>query len=204
VGGLIGWNYHGTVINCYAGSDVEGQCGVGGVIGKGYETITNCYSVGNVSSDANIVGGFAGYNKGTISSSFWDNQTCGASHGVGETGEGAVTGVTGKTTDQMQTVGTFTDGGWDFKGESVNGTEDIWTICEGETYPILVRQRFIGDFVGLDGVDMADFAVLASAWRSTNGQDNWCSVCDISEPNDAVIDEGDLSVFADNWLAHAR
>jgi len=34
----------------------------------------------------------------------------------------------GKTTAEMQMESTFTDAGWDFIGESVNGTEDIWWI----------------------------------------------------------------------------
>jgi len=49
-------------------------------------------------------------------------------------------------------------------------------------------------------VDLRDFAVLASAWHSRDGDENWNRHCDISEPNDNVIDEYDLAVFADSWL----
>ena len=32
---------------------------------------------------------------------------------------------------------TFLEAGWDFVGETVNGTEDIWWIEEGRDYPRL-------------------------------------------------------------------
>ena len=50
-------------------------------------------------------------------------------------------------------------------------------------------------------VDFIDFAVLGLAWYSQPGDGNWNEICDISEPNDNVIDELDLEVFAENWLA---
>ena len=43
----------------------------------------------------------------------------------------------GKTTAQMRRAGTFLDAGWDFIGETENGTEDIWWIDEGVDYPRL-------------------------------------------------------------------
>jgi len=57
-----------------------------------------------------------------------------------------------------------------------------------------------GDFQPDGRVDLYDFAILGSAWLSSPGQINWNPVCDISEPNDNIIDELDLSVFCENWL----
>jgi len=37
----------------------------------------------------------------------------------------------------MQNAATFLNAGWDFVGESENGTDDIWMICEGKYYPRL-------------------------------------------------------------------
>ncbi len=55
---------------------------------------------------------------------------------------------------------------------------------------------------GPDGdVDFEDFCVLAETWLSEPGQPHWNSACDISDPNDNVIDERDLAVFTDCWLA---
>ena len=60
---------------------------------------------------------------------------------------------------------------------------------------------YSGDFDEDCYVDFYDFAVLAAAWRSEQGDSNWNPACDISVPNDNVIDELDLEVFAGNWLA---
>jgi len=43
----------------------------------------------------------------------------------------------GRSTAQMQNAATFLNAGWDFVGESENGTDDIWMICEGKYYPRL-------------------------------------------------------------------
>ncbi len=48
-------------------------------------------------------------------------------------------------------------------------------------------------------VDFQDFAIFALAW-SESGDSPWISDCDISLPA-GIIDEEDLQVFADNWLA---
>jgi len=63
---------------------------------------------------------------------------------------------------------------------------------------------FLGDFEPDGDVDFFDFAVLGSAWRSTPNDDNWNSACDISDPKDGVIDELDLAIFTENWLASIK
>ncbi len=62
-------------------------------------------------------------------------------------------------------------------------------------------ERLAGDFESDYDVDFFDFAVLASAWLSEPGNGNWNRECDISDPNDDIIDYNDLAVFAANWLA---
>lgn len=51
----------------------------------------------------------------------------------------------------------------------------------------------------LDKVDYADFAVLAAAWLSSEGDANWNPICNLAAPND-IIDTADLTAFAANWL----
>ena len=68
----------------------------------------------------------AGY--GLVTDCFWDVQT---------SGQTTSAGGTGKTTAEMQTASTFLKAGWDFMGETANGTEDIWWILEGKDYPRL-------------------------------------------------------------------
>ena len=58
------------------------------------------------------------------------------------------------------------------------------------------------DISGDGRVDFADFVRLANAWRSTTGNANYDANCDISStPGDGVIDEKDLAVLCQNWLA---
>jgi hypothetical protein len=57
-----------------------------------------------------------------------------------------------------------------------------------------------GDFDGDGDVDLVDFPVLASAWRTEPGDPNWNPDCDISDLDDDFIDELDLGVYADYYL----
>ena len=56
------------------------------------------------------------------------------------------------------------------------------------------------DFQPNGNVDLEDFVVLAAAWRSRPGEQNWNPFCDISDPNDNFINERDLAVLADDYL----
>ena len=56
-----------------------------------------------------------------------------------------------------------------------------------------------GDFDEDGEVNCDDLRVLALAWMSKSGDDNWNPVCDISDPNDEVIDGQDFGVFAMDW-----
>lgn len=134
--GLVGSN-KGSVTNSYSTGSVSGNEEVGGLIGaNGYliwsepnpGTVSYCYSIGSVSGITSV-GGLVGHHvAGSITSCFWDTQ---ASRQI------ASVGGTGKTTIEMQMVGTFLEAGWDFVDETANGTEDIWWILEGQDYPRL-------------------------------------------------------------------
>ena len=137
VGGLVGSTCWGCrITDCYATGNVSGgdsgNIDLGGFVGWNWKTtITNCYASGKifVQSRSGHAGGFAGENKeSNIINCFCDQQAGGLSRSrVG----------TGKTTAEMQTAKTFLDAGWDFVGETANGTEDLWWINEGKDYPRL-------------------------------------------------------------------
>lgn len=59
---------------------------------------------------------------------------------------------------------------------------------------------FSCDLDGDKDVDFVDFAVLASAWSTQTGDLWWNPDCDISDPNDSIIDEHDLDVCTESWL----
>ncbi|GAG07989.1 unnamed protein product, partial [marine sediment metagenome] len=134
VGGLVGWNWDGTITNSYATGSVSGNEGVGGLVGWNSswwerEMITNCYSVGSVTGTTDV-GGLVGSNDGGVSVSFWDIET---------SGQTTSDGGAGKTTAEMQNPNTFMDAGWDFVDKS-DGPSDIWAEPVGGGYPIFCWQ----------------------------------------------------------------
>ena len=135
VGGLVGVNFD-MVMDSYAAAEVFGLDCVGGLVGENYlwpdtflpPEVSYCYSVGSVFGSDNA-GGLVGNNEGgMVTDSFWDTESSGLSISDG--------GV-GRTTSRMQRESTFTNAGWDFVDETVNGTEDIWWILEDQDYPRL-------------------------------------------------------------------
>ncbi len=159
VGGLIGYNSTSEVKNSYALGAVEGDIQVGGLVGsfQNNSHIKYCYSTGNVIGTTDV-GGLVGFNyQSTAESSFWD---MGTSNQVN-----SVLG-TGKTTAEMQLISTYTDAGWDFVGESANGTGDIWDINSG--YPIIVATPEEDETLP---VQLSSFDAIATS--SNTAQLNW-------------------------------
>lgn len=135
IGGFVGRNfYHADIANCYATGRATGKRNVGGLVGENQcifslvGEIRNCYSTGGVVSSSPYSGGLVGRNCRDVGFSFWDVQTSGKAESAGGTG---------KITAEMQIASTFLEAGWDFVGETANGTEDIWWIDEGKDYPRL-------------------------------------------------------------------
>jgi hypothetical protein len=128
-GGLCGYNTTNSVIsNSFSLGDVNGSDFAGGFLGYNNNSaiVNNCYSAGSVSGEGTKGGFVAGnVNESEVNGSFWDLNTSGQSESAGGTG---------KTTEEMQTMTTYTEAGWDFVGESVNGNEDIWVINELNNY----------------------------------------------------------------------
>ncbi|MCF7958348.1 MAG: SBBP repeat-containing protein [Phycisphaerae bacterium] len=130
LGGLCGSN-NGIIDNCYTMSDLSGNTSLGGMCGQNMLNgiITNGYSTGPVSG-LDLLGGFCGENDGAIDFSFWDVDTSGMGSEDDDNN-----GATGKTTLQLWSKNLFTDTGWDFIGETENGSENIWRIDDGFDYP---------------------------------------------------------------------
>jgi hypothetical protein len=218
VGGLVGGNYEGSISSCYSTGTTNGSYKVGGLLGGGYHnSIVNCYSTGSVVGLGNYVGGLVGYNnEGDISNCYSTGSVGGTGDYVGGLvgynpngsvsssyfllGAGPENGYGEPLTDgQMKQQASFV--GWDFVGETANGTEDIWRMCiDGVNYPLQWWQFNMADFTCPDGVDFIDFAILANAWLSDSVQANWNSRCDIGEPPDNVINILDLAIFTQHWL----
>jgi hypothetical protein len=126
LGAFVGLNSGGKFTNCYATGSTSGSEFVGGLVGLNLGTVFNCYATGSVTGDS-WTGGLIGIGH-SVYNSFWDIESSGQMESAGGMG---------KTTAEMQAESTFTDAGWDFVGETANGTEDIWWILEGQDYPRL-------------------------------------------------------------------
>ena len=137
VGGLVGYmGYNSTltssISDCYCTGEVSGTDYVGGLVGANQSSsITNSYSTCNVTATSNAAGLVSFNMNSTISNCFYDSNTSGQS----DTGKGIP-----KTTAEMKTQSTFT--GWDFAGETANGTIDIWAISSTQNngYPCFMSQ----------------------------------------------------------------
>jgi len=79
------------------------------------------------------VGGLVGYNKATVSNSFWNRVTSGMEESDGGTG---------KTTAEMMDIATFTGAAWDITAVTLGETNPAytWNIVDNETYPFLSWQ----------------------------------------------------------------
>jgi hypothetical protein len=148
VGGLVGRNgidliprrvlQPGDIDRSYSTASVRGETYVGGLIGDDRcGSVRQCYSTGAVSGSAQVGGLIGGLAWSLdVTTSFWDVEISGLT--VSSAGQG-------KTTAQMRTANTFLNAGWDFVGETANGTEDIWRISEGRDYPRLSWERVLED-----------------------------------------------------------
>jgi hypothetical protein len=69
-----------------------------------------------------------------------------------------------------------------------------------EAVGVLHDQQHSAD-INLDGrVDAFDFALLASAWKSNFGRQNWIARSDLAEARDLSVDNHDLAILATQWL----
>jgi hypothetical protein len=218
-GGLVGQNgvniptreRQGTVSNCYSRGAVTGDWAVGGLVGANrLGNVDMSYSTGLVTdTDSNSLtppvppddpfdpiykgaGGLVGGNISNLTSCFWDMET---------SGQTTSDGGAGKTTAEMQTAGTFLEAGWDFVDEIANGTEDIWSICDGTNYPRFVWQIAAGDFVCPDGITIDDFSFFMEHWLDDNCDlsNGYCQGTDLDQSG--TVDINDLEILLEIWSA---
>lgn len=68
-----------------------------------------------------------------------------------------------------------------------------------EAVGILHEQQYAAD-INLDGiVDHSDLSLLAAAWQSHFGRENWSNRSDLAKPANLSVDGRDFAVFAAQW-----
>jgi hypothetical protein len=155
-GGITGGIIGGMIRYCYSTGNVSAGNYAGGIAGgtSSNPTISNSYSRGSVSALSAGAGGLAGrlYTAITVEFSYATGPITGSSDIGGLFGETnavipTITGVcfydrdttgyvfgtwveggTATYTSDMITELTYTSNSWDFTGETVNGTNYIWSI----------------------------------------------------------------------------
>lgn len=143
VGAIASATFGSTQINnCFATGTITGANYIGGLTGLNQGTsLNNDYFIGSVSASGTIAGGLVGWNKAAINNSYASAVITGSTTGALVGNEQGTTNNsfydsevatggsgTGKTTTEMKTQTTFADAGWDFIGESANGTNEIWAL----------------------------------------------------------------------------
>ncbi|MHC4207140.1 MAG: GLUG motif-containing protein, partial [Planctomycetota bacterium] len=126
-GGVCGRNY-GTIRNCYAEATLNNSQFVGGLVGRNWGQIFHCFSAGHV-SDSNFVGGLVENNSGgMIMSSYWDVNTSQIF-----TSSGGLP----RTTEQLRDPNTFIC--W--------GCDPVWIIDAAVDYPRLWWEETPGELL---------------------------------------------------------
>ena len=123
VGGLVGDNY-GPITNSYTNVEMSGDSWVGGIIGCNFSggIVTNSYTVPRINRSSSSSGGLLGANSGSRSiNSYWDKEVSGISSGD--------YGV-GLTTAELQSPITST-------GIYSRWSTNAWDFGSNEQYPAL-------------------------------------------------------------------
>ncbi len=153
-GGFVGRIWSATVEDCYArgAATDSGNASLGGSAGgfagnvQSGSTLTRCYATG-APAGSTYQGGFVGYDQtGAYVTCAWDTTTSGEADACGS---GAVSGVTGYTTAEMQD-GTATTGWpaveWGIIAASNNGYACLLGItsgCVAATTPNVIGDRTV-------------------------------------------------------------
>ena len=154
VGGLLGNNWGGTVMNCYSSSSVTGDEFVGCLIGMNDDgAVVNCWSAGNVVGELYTGGLVGGHWGGLVSNSYSEGNVTGQDGVgglVGENHEGAV--------DGSYAIGNVT-GSWSVGG--LLGENHGGRVEDSYAAATVTGAVFVGGLVGYN--DGAIFSSYANA-----------------------------------------
>jgi len=130
IGGLVGTNDGGTILESFSTGSAYGASYVGGLVGfNNNGMISESYSVGDVGGVENYIGGFVGSNSGAIIDSYSTGSV------IGNGDEGFVGGFVGSNG--------YCDDGGNCRGGTISGS-----YSTGDVYG---AKSFIGGFAGSNG-----------------------------------------------------
>jgi hypothetical protein len=144
MGGLAGYcqmppSVHGLQDGYAIGSITAGRSSrnIGGLVGEMFCPLVHCYAATRVAigETSQGIGGLVGYTHSR------DVQAC---YFLDPNDGGGPINKYGTPLTQAQMMREASFVGWDFAGETANGTEDIWWIDEGKDYPRLWWEKCSG------------------------------------------------------------
>ncbi|WP_258099569.1 Ig-like domain-containing protein [Marinoscillum pacificum] len=204
IGGIVGAITNSTVSECFNAGNLNPTASIesrsGGITAFiTYDCkIENCYNKGNAAIGVFAVNNGSGnsvknsfnigqtpygfgtnvaeFNTISISNSFWDTEASG-------TTDGGNAGGVGKSTADLKTLKTLIAAGWDFTGESTNGTGDIWQMDEETGYPIHAWSKEQDPIIYIEGsvVDENDAVFTAGEVRLRIDQNTDPEIITLSE-----------------------
>ncbi|MEN6308474.1 MAG: hypothetical protein ABFD91_12035 [Anaerohalosphaeraceae bacterium] len=200
IGGLVGVFSFSYVNNCYSQGSIDASSTAdtfGGLIGQCDTVlfeIKNCYAV------CQIIGG-SGINVGGLIG-FGDPQMVTQSYFLSTADGGGPDNNIGLVRTAVQLKQRATYEGWDFVGQSQDGSDEIWRMCKnGVAYPRLSWEyAHGGDFDCPDGIDTADLLALAFSWLGSEQADQTYRTSVDADCN-GKIDLRDFAVLAGYWLS---
>ena len=111
LGGIAGTSVAGRIENVYSDGSVGSSFNSGGIVGFNYlGTLLNSYSIARVNNGGGLVGVQDG---GQITNCFWDIQKTGQHEGYLISQSYATIQITGLSSNQMRNPQHFIDAGWD-------------------------------------------------------------------------------------------
>ena len=173
VGGVVGYQWGGSITGCSSSATVQGTGSVGGVVGQtNYSaTLTACYSTENVTLESNnsnstYAGGVVGYNgASTLTACYATSKVTGTGTGSGSIYVGGVTG--------SNDLGTL-------------------TACYHATGDVTGASRSTGGVVGRNYKDNSGSSIVTACyWNGTVTDDNGIG-------ND-MVGNGEATKVADDW-----
>lgn len=200
-GGMIGGFFNGTMTDNYSLVNVSGSEYAGGLIGR-YTggTVTENYSTGTVTGTSNL-GGFIGIVSGSsASNNYWFISQSGQSNGVGS---GSSTGITGLTSSEMRNVSSFT--GFDFVNDWQNNAPNAYPSLQSVVQnPLPGYKLYLSNgSASLDGVndwvDLPDSIAVALGDGSDMTMEAW-----VKPDYDNQADRGAGAIFSINSSSGAN
>jgi len=210
VGALVGRNFPGTIINCYASGTVAATACVGGLVGEHGGWMEGCYFEGTVSG-VDGVGGLVGLNYSFIRDCYSTGIASGGAHVGGLVGQNGYSWHPGGSISACYATGNVSgeSGVGGLCGENHGVISDCFWDIQTSGEPNMCGS---GDCDSSHGKTTAEMKTLSTF---TGADWDFVEVWDIGENQtypylrlgpsgdlnyDRKVDFGDLAVLASHWL----